>query len=56
MHAHDALAYINQYFNGYQNNTIEKIILNDTVFTNSNDLAEIFNNFFVNIGRDLADN
>ena len=42
--------------NGHQKKSIDKIILNDTTYENSSDLAEIFNNFFVNIAHDLAEN
>ena len=41
---------------GNQNNSIEKIVLDGTTYSSSADLAEIFNNYFVNIAQNLADN
>ena len=36
-------------------NTINKLIVNDTVHDNFKDISNLFNNYFVNIGKDLAD-
>ena len=40
---------------GSQSNSIEKIISENSIFTNPGEMVEIFNKFFVNIANDLAD-
>ena len=36
-------------------NTIKKLVRNDIIYENGSDIAHIFNNFFVNIGSEIAE-
>ena len=41
--------------NNLKQNVIQKLIFNNAIYTNGNDISNIFNDFFVNIGNNIAE-